>query len=52
MQDHRATSKFFGRFDGDDRVPEGHESCGVSARPRADIESATGSRRDQLQDGA
>jgi hypothetical protein len=51
MQEHRATAKFFGRFDGDDRVPEGHKSCRVAPGPRADIESATRSRRDQLQDG-
>src|SRR5437764_13733672 len=51
MQEHRATSKLFGRLDGDDRVSEGHKSCCVAPRPRADIESATRSRRDQLQDG-
>ena len=41
----------FGRFDGDDRVPEGRKSCRVASGPRADIKSVTRSRRNQLQDG-
>ena len=51
MQEHRATAKFFGRFDGDDRASEGYKSCRISPGPRADIEYATRNRRVQMQDG-
>jgi hypothetical protein len=39
MQEDRATSKFLGRFDGNDRVPEGHKPAASRPVP-APISSA------------
>src|SRR6516164_4009211 len=50
MPQHRAAAKFFGRFDGDDRVSECCEARRIASGTRADIENPAGSGRDQVHD--
>jgi hypothetical protein len=52
MQEHRATSKFFGRLDGDDRVSEGRKSCCIAACPAPISRARPGAGRISCRTGA
>ena len=50
MQGHGAATEFFSRFDGGDSVSQRYKTRRVAPGARTDIENATRSRRDQMDD--